>query len=184
MGDVTEKILHSDTIFQGKVLNLRIDTVELPDGSIGKREIIEHAEAVIVVPVTREGKLLLVKQYRCAVGRNTMELPAGNIDPGEAIEAAARRELQEETGYKAGEMTRLFSVHSTPGICTEVLHVFFASDLSRVEQNLDEGEFIEVYAVDWEKAMEMVWSGAISDAVSVAGILAVDSLMKKQWQQG
>lgn len=180
MSDLTEKILHSNTIYQGKVLNLRIDTVELPDGRTSKREIVEHAEAVIIVPITREGQLLLVKQYRCAVGRNTLELPAGDIEPGEELESSARRELQEETGCQPEELTRLFSVHSTPGICTEVLHVFLASGLTQLEQNLDDEEFIEVFPVSWEKAMQMIWSGEISDAASVAGILAADNYVKKR----
>lgn len=180
MRNLTEKLLDSKTIFRGKILNLRVDTVELPDGRKAKREIVEHSGAVIIVPVRQDGHLLLVRQYRHATGRITLELPAGNIEPGEELEASALRELQEETGYEANELVRLCSVYSTPGFSDEELHIFFASSLNLLKQNLDDDEFVEVLAVPWEQAINMVWSGEICDAASVAGILAVDSYMKNR----
>jgi ADP-ribose pyrophosphatase len=177
--DLTEKPLSSNTIYRGRILNLRVDTVELPDGRTGKREVVEHSGAVIIVPVNQDGQILLVRQYRYSVGRITLELPAGNIEPGESLESSARRELKEETGYEAKELTKLFSFFSTPGFSNEELHVFFASDLALSEQNLDDDEFVEVLAVPWEKAMQMVWTGEICDAASVAGIIGANHYMKK-----
>jgi ADP-ribose pyrophosphatase len=115
MSNLTEKVLHSNMIYRGKILNLRVDTVELPDGRISKREIVEHSGAVIIVPVKEDGQLLMIRQYRSATGRTAMELPAGNIEPGENLDSAALRELQEETGYEAKELVRLCSFFSTPG---------------------------------------------------------------------
>jgi len=180
MSDLTEKALDSNIIYRGRILNLRVDTVQLPDGRTGKREIVEHSGAVIIIPVNQDGQLLLVRQYRYAIGRSTLEAPAGNIEPGEDLESAARRELQEETGYKAKELTRLCSFFSTPGFCSEELHIFFASNLTLLEQNLDDDEFVEVFPVPWEEAIKMIWLGEICDAASVAGILAVDSHMKNR----
>ncbi|MDD4237130.1 MAG: NUDIX hydrolase [Desulfotomaculaceae bacterium] len=140
----------------------------------------EHTGAVIIVPVKQDGQLLMVRQYRSATGRTAMELPAGNIEPGEELESAALRELQEETGYKAKEIVRLCSFFSAPGFSDEELHLFFASGLTLLKQNLDDDEFIEVLSVPWEKAITMIWSGEICDSASVAGILAVDSYMKNR----
>jgi len=178
--DLTEKLISSNIIYRGKILNLRVDTVKLPDGQTGKREIVEHAGAVIIVPVSQEGKLLLVRQYRHAVGRTTLELPAGNVEPGETLESSALRELQEETGYTAKELVKLFSFFSTPGFSSEELHVFLASGLTPSKQNPDDDEFVEVISVPWKKAMQMVWSGEICDAASVAGIIGADSYMKNR----
>lgn len=180
MGNLTEKLLLSKTIYRGKILNLRVDTVELPDGHTAKREIVEHSGAVIIVPVKQDGQLVLVKQYRHATGKIALELPAGNIEPGEGLESSALRELQEETGYEAKELVKLCSVYSTPGFSDEKLHIFFATGLTLLQQNLDDEEFIEVLAVPWEKAITMIWSGEICDAASVAGILAVDRYMKNR----
>lgn len=180
ISDLTEKVLRSNIIYRGRILNLRVDTVELPDGRTAKREIVEHAGAVIIVPLKQDGQLLLVRQYRSATGRTALELPAGNIEPGEELESAALRELQEETGYKAKELVRLCSFFSTPGFSDEELHLFFASGLTLLNQNLDEDEFVEVLTVPWENAIQMIWSGEICDAASVAGILAVDSYMKNR----
>lgn len=180
MSNLTEKVLHSNMIYRGKILNLRVDTVELPDGRTSKREIVEHSAAVIIVPVKEDGQLLLVRQYRSATGRTALELPAGNIEPGEELESAALRELQEETGYEAQKLVRLCSFFSTPGFSDEELHLFFASGLTLLKQNLDDDEFLEVLSVPWEEAVKMIWAGEICDAASVTGILAVDSYIKNR----
>lgn len=180
ISDLIEKVLHSEIIYRGKILNLRVDTVELPNGRTSKREIVEHAGAVIIVPVKQDGQLLMIRQYRSATGRTAMELPAGNIEPGEELESAALRELQEETGYEAKELVKLCSFYSTPGFSNEELHLFLASGLTLLEQNLDDEEFIEVLTVPWGKAIDMIWSGEIYDAATVAGILAADTYMKNR----
>jgi ADP-ribose pyrophosphatase len=180
MSNLIEKVLDSNMIYRGRIANLRVDTVELPDGRTGKREVVEHAGAVAIVPVNEVGQLLLVRQYRHAVGKILVEIPAGIIEPGEELELSARRELQEETGCKAKELTRLCSFFSSPGFTSEELHIFFASGLTQLEQNLDDDEFLELFPVPWEQAINMILSGEICDAKSVAGILAADRYMKNR----
>ncbi|BAF59510.1 NTP pyrophosphohydrolases [Pelotomaculum thermopropionicum SI] len=173
-----EKVLSSEKIYEGKIVNLRVDTVVFPDGRTGTREVVEISEAVAVVPLTDKEELLLVRQYRHPVGKTLLEIPAGKLEPGEDPLDCARRELLEETGYEAGSMTRLFSFFSTPGFTPEELHLFMAGGLVLKEQNLDEDEFIDVVKVPLSRALEMVWNGEICDAKSVIGILAAGSLKK------
>lgn len=180
MSDLTDKVLDSNMIYRGSVINLRVDTVKFPNGRTGKREVVEHSGAVAIIPVNQDGQLFLVRQYRHAVGKSLLEIPAGRIEPGEDLESSARRELLEETGCEAKELVRLCSFFSTPGFTSEELHIFFASGLTLLEQNLDEDEFVEVLQVPWEKAIKMIWSGEICDAKSVAGILAADSYIKNR----
>lgn len=169
-------MLSSKKIYEGKIINLRVDTVALPDGRTGTREVVEYAGAVAVVPVNQKGELLLVRQYRHAVGKTLLEIPAGKLEPGEGPAVGARRELLEETGCEAGQLTRLISFYSTPGFTTEELHLFLATGLKLKEQDLDEDEFIDVVPVPFARALEMIWSGEICDAKSVAGILAAHNL--------
>ncbi len=159
-------------VFQGRVINLRVDNVALPDGSTGTREIVEYTGAVAIVPVNEKGELLLVRQYRYPVGKTLIEIPAGKIETGEDPTACAHRELLEETGYEAKKMTRLFSFYSTPGFTNEMIHLYLASELTLKQQKLDDDEFIEVEAVPYQHALDMIWTGEICDAKSVAGILA------------
>ncbi|NMA51625.1 MAG: NUDIX hydrolase, partial [Peptococcaceae bacterium] len=109
MDDLTEKILHSDTVYRGRALNIRVDTVELPDGRTGKREVVERPEMVVIVPVTADGQLLLVRQYKIAIDQTMLVLPAGNVEPGEDVAATAGRKLLAQTGYKPEALTRLVS---------------------------------------------------------------------------
>lgn len=131
------------------------------------------------MPVNEKGELLLVRQYRHAVGKTLLEIPAGKLEPGEEPVASAGRELLEETGCEAERLTRLISFFSTPGFTTEELHLFLATGLTLKEQDLDDDEFIDVVPVPYEKALEMIWSGEICDAKSVAGILAAHNLKNK-----
>jgi len=179
LSDFTEKVLSSKRVYEGRIINLRVDTVAFPDGRTGTREVVEYAGAVAVVPVNERGELLLVRQYRHAVGKNLLEIPAGKLEPGEDPATCAERELLEETGYEAEQITRLISFYSTPGFTTEELHLFLATGLKLKEQDLDEDEFIDVVPVPFARALEMIWSDEICDAKSVAGILAVHSLKSK-----
>ena len=124
-----EKLVSSEFIFKGRAVNLRVDTVELPDGRRTTREIVEHPECVAVIPVDGDGNILLVRQYRHAAGKSLLEIPAGGIDPGEDAEAAVRREMSEETGFSPRTVTRLGGFYSSPGFCTEYLHLYLATDL-------------------------------------------------------
>lgn len=179
MSDYTEKLLSSKMVFEGRIINLRVDTVTFPNGRTGQREVVEYAGAVAIVPVNEKGELLLVRQYRYAVGKTLLEIPAGKLEPGEDPETSAGRELLEETGCEAQELTKLISFYSTPGFTTEELHLFMATGLTAKEQSLDEDEFIDVVPVPFPQALKMIWTGEICDAKSVAGILAAHNLKNK-----
>jgi len=173
MSDHKEKMISSKRIYEGRIINLRVDTVTLPNGKTSKREIVEYAGAVAVVPMNKNGELLLVRQYRYAVGQTLLEIPAGKIEPGEDYAVSAGRELLEETGFTASNLKPLISFYSTPGFTNEQIHLFLATDLKLKKQKLDDDEFIDVVTVTLKQALEMIWSGKICDAKSVAGILAV-----------
>ncbi|MHB1042591.1 MAG: NUDIX hydrolase [Eubacteriales bacterium] len=151
-----------------------MDTVENPGGRTGTREVVEYNGAVAVVPLNENRELLMVRQYRYAVKKELLEIPAGKIEPGEDPAACARRELLEETGYKAADLTPVLHFFSTPGFTTEEMHIFVAVGLTPGEQDLDDDEFIDVVVVPFEKALEMIRSGEICDAKSIAGILTVN----------
>lgn len=178
--DYKENIISSERVYEGRIINLRVDSVQFPDGSTGKREVVEYAGAVAIVAVNEQGEVLLVRQYRHAAGKTLLEIPAGKLEKGEDYKASAYRELLEETGFKAAKLTRLISFFSTPGFTTEKLHLFLASGLGLEQQNLDQDEFIDVVRVKFENAVEMIWTGEICDAKSVAGILAVHTLRKEK----
>ncbi|MDD4334901.1 MAG: NUDIX hydrolase [Desulfotomaculaceae bacterium] len=179
MSDYEELMISSKTIYQGRIINLRVDEVSLPDGKSTNREVVEHAGAVAVVPLNEKGELLLVRQYRYAVGKNLLEVPAGKLNPGEDYASCAGRELTEETGYEAGNLKHLLSFYSTPGFTNEQIHLFLATDLILKKQNLDDDEFIDVETVSLKQALGMVLSGEICDAKSVAGILTTLNLQRE-----
>ncbi|GBE57151.1 ADP-ribose pyrophosphatase [bacterium BMS3Abin01] len=161
--------LSSRRIYQGSILNLRLDEVEQPDGRRTQREIIEHPGAAVIVPIDREGRLHLVRQYRDAAGETLLELPAGKLRPGEDPVECARRELREELGLTAGRMEHLASFYSSPGFCDEIMHVYLARDLTQGQQEMDRGEFIEPETREMEELDSLLQE--LRDAKSLAGIL-------------
>ncbi len=161
-----EKTLSSKRIYEGKVINLKVDEVSLPNGKQSKRELIEHPGAVAVIALTDERKLIMVEQYRKALERSLVEIPAGKLEPGEAPETTAARELEEETGYAADSLEKIISFSTSPGFADEVVHVFFARGLKKVQDGAatDEDEFVELLEVTVEEAEEMVRNGKVFDA--------------------
>ena len=168
-----EKTTHTTPIFDGKVVKLQVDDVILPNGKEGKREIIKHPGAVAVIAITNEGKLVLVEQYRKALERSIIEIPAGKREPGEEPIVTARRELEEETGYGAKELTFLQAFATSPGFADEVIHLFIAKDLYPIEEkaDLDEDEFVELIEVSLEEAQEMVADERIYDAKTAFAVI-------------
>ena len=161
----------TERIYDGKVVSLRVDTLQLSDGREARMEIVEHAEVVHILPVDEDGNLLLVRQYRAAVGKELLETPAGGIESGEEVEAAAQRELREETGYRADNFRLMASVYSSPGFCTELNHLFVATGLSYDPLEPDVDEDITLAPVTLAEAEELVASGKIGDAKSATCIL-------------
>lgn len=166
-----ERVTHSERKYEGRIISVRKDTVELTDGRAGQREIVEHPAVVAIVPIDSDGNVVLVRQYRLAAEDVLLEIPAGGVDHGEDIEAAAQRELQEETGYRAGVLELLAGFYVSPGYVTEFIHVFLATDL--VEDSIpgDEDEQIEIVRLTLEEALPLIETGELKDAKSIVGLI-------------
>jgi len=176
--DLAEKTIGSKPIYQGRVVNLRVDTVELPNGRTSTREVIEHKGAVAIVPMLDRETVILVKQFRQAVGRVLLEIPAGSLEIGEEPGDCARRELAEEIGYHSQKLTELFSSYLSPGYSSEKLHTYLAEELRRDVQKTDSDEFIEVVTIHLRDAVNMITSGEIVDAKSICGLLLASRLFE------
>ncbi len=167
-----QKRLNRELIYQGKIIEVYQDTIELPDGNIVKYDFIKHNGAAAVVPVTREGKILMVRQDRNAVNRETLEIPAGKRDGEEDPMVCVRRELEEETGYQCQRLEHLITLDSWVAFCDERIDVYVAMDLVPSRQHLDEDEFIDVEEWEIEQLEEMIFSGKIRDAKTIAGLMS------------
>lgn len=166
-----EKTVASRTIYKGKVLDLKVDTVTLPNGKTTEREVVVHRGAVAVVAVNETGEIVLIKQFRYPTGKILWEIPAGKINAEEVPQDCAVRELAEETGFGAREWQHMATFYTTPGFSDELMYVYLARDLYTDKREMDDDEFIEIHPVPLENATEMIKSGEIADAKSIAGIL-------------
>jgi len=166
-----EKVLATEAIFEGRVVKVRVDNVEMPGGRQTTREVVEHGEVVAVVVIDEQGQVLLEEQYRGAVGKKLLEIPAGGIEPGEDPEDAVCRELREEIGYLPQKIEKLGGFYAAPGYCTEYMHLYLATDLTPSRLFAEDSEGIRVVKVSLEHAVAMVISGEIHDGKSVAGLL-------------
>ena len=167
-----EKTLSSQLIYDGRAVKLRVDTVQLPSGRETKREIVEHSDCVAIVAVDADENVLLVRQFRKPIDKELLEIPAGGIDAGEDPVAAVRRELQEEIGYLPQKVERLGGFYSTPGYCTEYLHLYLATDLVPSQLHAEDTESISVVPVPLRQVPQLITSGDICDAKSIAGLFA------------
>jgi len=166
-----EKTLSSNYIYQGKIINLRQDKVKLPDGRDTIREIVEHPGAVVVLALTDDNKVVMIRQFRKPAGEVLWELPAGKVEPGEDLKICALRELEEETGYYPRKIKKLITFFSSPGFCNEKLTLFLAEDLEKRNKNEDADEFIEVELIKLNEALKLVEENIIKDAKTIIGIL-------------
>lgn len=168
--DFEEKTISSQDIFKGRIVKLRVDTVSLPDGRESTREVIEHAGAVAIVALDKDGQIVMVRQYRKPVEQVLLEIPAGTMEPNEEPLLCAQRELREETGYSAGNWQKILSYYSAPGFTDEQLHLYLATDLSDGEVEPDEDEFVETVYLPLEQAYKLIFEGQIKDGKSIIGI--------------
>jgi ADP-ribose pyrophosphatase len=168
---LTEKTLSVQRVYEGKIINLRRDTVELEGGGTAVREVVEHSGGVGVLALDEKDRVLMVRQFRYGVGRESLEIPAGKLNPGEDPEACGRRELEEETGYRPVSMTSMGFIDPSPAYVGEIIYIFLASGLEKTSQNLDEDERLEVERVPFDKAVAMCITGEITDAKTVAAVL-------------
>jgi ADP-ribose pyrophosphatase len=165
-----EKTISSEMIYKGRALNLRVDSVELPDGRKTKRTVVEHPDCIAVVALDNEQNVLLVKQFRKAIEKELLEIPAGGIDPDEDVETAVKREMQEETGYLPQKLVKLGGFYSTPGYCTEYLHAYLATDLVPGKLVAEDTDGIELVRVPVAELPALLASGKLTDAKSIAGL--------------
>lgn len=168
-----EHTVRRDTIFEGNIISLHVDDVKLPDGNYSKREIVTHPGAVAVIALNEDGKLILVKQFRKPLERTIIEIPAGKIEPNEAPEVTALRELEEETGYTSSSLTPVTSFYTSPGFADEIIHLYFAKDVQPLEEKVegDEDEFLEVVELSLEEVTQYVQEQKIYDAKTAYALL-------------
>lgn len=178
--DFTEKPLKQDYLYRGKIVNLRVDNAELPDGTTALREVVEHPGGVCVAALTDKEELLFVEQFRYPYMETVLELPAGKLEYGEDPFEAGKRELLEETGAAAKTYRDLGKLYPTPGYCGEIIHMYLAENLTFSEQHLDEDEFLEVRRIPLETAFQMVMRNEIRDSKTQVGILKTYQLIKGQ----
>ncbi|MFA5372320.1 MAG: NUDIX hydrolase [Sideroxydans sp.] len=179
--DLTEKQLDSRVMYAGGFLEVLKDNVQLPDGSHSTREYLTHPGAVAMLALLDNGKLVMERQYRYPLHREFIELPAGKIDEGEDILVTAQRELLEETGYVAREWIHLTTAWPCIGYSDERMEYFLARGLTYQGDKLDEGEFLEVFELSLEDALEWVRAGKISDSKTIVGLFWLEKILNGNW---
>ncbi len=170
---LTEKTVSCSYIFKGRIINLRVDKAELPNGNIADREVVEHPGGVCVAALTEDDCLLFVRQFRYPYSEELLELPAGKRDPGEAPLNTGKRELKEETGCTAKHFRSLGRVYPTPGYIDEVIYLYLATDLTQGQTNPDEDEFLVIEKIPLTDAVRMVMDDTIPDAKTQIAVLKI-----------
>ncbi len=171
--DLSERVLETKEIYAGRVVHLRVDTIQLPDGQESKREIVVHRGAVCIVAITDRQEVLMVRQFRLAAGKALLEIPAGTLEEGEDPLECAKRELLEETGYSAKELRPLFAAYLAPGYSTELIHSYLATGLFKPEKllSMDADENIALETIPIVGLESMILKGELHDSKSISSIL-------------
>lgn len=173
-----EKTIQTKNIFDGRVISLQVDEVQLPDGNKSKREIVKHPGAVAILALTKEGRLVFVEQYRKPLERSILEIPAGKLEPNEAPEKTAIRELEEETGYTTNCLKYITGFYTSPGFADEIIHLYFTDHLIPLDEPvaLDEDEFVEVCYLTLEEAEQQMAKRNIYDAKTAYALLYLKNM--------
>jgi ADP-ribose pyrophosphatase len=174
------KRIKREQSFKGRIIDFYSDTILIDNEKQVVFDFIEHKGASAMIPVDSDGNILMVRQYRNAIDSYTLEIPAGGLNPGEDNLACAIRECEEETGYKANNVQHLLDVHTTVAFSNELIKVYYSNDLTVSRQNLDEDEYVDVKRYSLEELMSMIYSGKITDAKTIAGLLAYDIGVRHQ----
>lgn len=174
-----EPTVESKRVYEGRIVNLRVDTVRLPTGRVTTREIAEHGNSVCIVPIDSDGNVLLVRQYRKPAEDTLLEVPAGGMDPGESPEDSALRELQEEIGHTADDLRPLSSFWLAPGWCTEFMYSFIATGLRQAKLAADDDENITVERIPLGDVPMLIQSGQIKDAKSILSLVMTLNLVDR-----
>ncbi len=169
--DIEERFIKKERKFTGNVVGIDIVTVNLPNGKEATRDVVVHPGGATIIPLSDDNCLYLVKQYRAALGKLMLELPAGKLDKGEEPLDCAKRELKEETGIKANKIKKISAINTTPGFCDETLHMYLATELELGEAELDKDEFLNVEKITIPKTLEMIENNEITDSKTIIGTL-------------
>ncbi|MBH7461849.1 NUDIX hydrolase [Clostridioides difficile] len=173
-----EKTISSDRVYTGKVITLKVDTVEIPGQGYQKRELVEVGGAVGIVAITDDNKVVLVKQFRKPIEKPIFEIPAGKLEKNESPKECAEKELKEETGYSAKNIKLIHKFFTSAGFSNEIMFVYLATGLTPGENNLDADEFLDVYEIELEEAYNMVLKNDVEDAKTSIGLLLVKDMFK------
>ncbi len=177
--ELFEKTISKNYVFEGKIINVRSDIAAYPDGKECVREVVEHNGGVCVAPLTDNGELVFVRQFRYPYGKTVLELPAGKLEKGEADYDAGKRELEEETGTVAGEYHKIGVFYPTPGYCGEIIHLYIAWNLTETQAHPDDDEYLELEKIPLEKAVDMVMNGEIPDGKTQTLIMRVAEMKRR-----
>ena len=177
--DFSEKTVSKEYIFKGEVINLRVDTVTTPAENTATRELVEHPGGVCVVPVDKDGCVIMAWQYRRPFDQNLFEIPAGKLTPGEDPLECGKRELEEETGVRAKRYTSMGKLYPSPGFCNEVVHMYVAQDLYKGNIHRDADEFMEIVRVPLGELVDKVLSGEIADAKTALALLKTNEMKNR-----
>lgn len=175
--ELWEKTLESQTLFEGRIVTVKLDKAQLVNGAVVSREVVEHPGGVCILPLFDDGTVSIVRQFRYPFQQVVTELPAGKLEKGEAHRPAALRELEEEVGVTCGKLTYLGCLYLSPGFSSEVLHMYLARELTQGQCHPDEDEFLEVERIPFAQLFQMVMSGEITDAKTVALVLKTKQLL-------
>lgn len=163
--------LGEEILYNGRILDLARETHRMPDGREARFEVVQHSGGAAALPVLADGRLILIRQFRPAIEDFILEIPAGRLEPGEDGAACVGRELQEEIGYRAGQLKKLGEIYSSVGFCNELIHIYLATDLQQVGQQLEEHEFIDLQIMTLDDALELVKNGLLLDAKTKVALL-------------
>lgn len=176
-----EKTIKTKEIYDGKIISVQVDDVKLPDGKVGKREIVKHPGAVAIIAITDDDKIIFVHQYRKPLEKSILEIPAGRLEEGEKPERTAVRELEEETGYTTDKLTFVTSFYTSPGFANEIIYIYMTTSLKKLTEVVsgDEDEFIEIKKLTLDEAVQYVKENKIQDAKTNYAVLYLQLLKKR-----
>ena len=164
-------------IYNGHIIDVYNDTMLLPDGRTAEWDYIGHKGAAAIVPVDKDGKIIMVRQYRNAIEKNTLEIPAGGLNPGEDMKTCATRELEEETGFRSEKVEHLIDLYTSVAFCNEKIGIYYTNDLIPSKQNLDDDEYVTIERYTLEELVRFIFEGVIEDAKTISAILAYKTKM-------
>jgi len=182
--ELFERKISSEKIFKGEIVELYVDKVKLPNNKIATREKVTHPGAVGIVPINKEGKIMLVKQFRYPLNSVLLEIPAGKLGKNEAPLDCAARELKEEIGAESGKLVHLITFYTSPGFCNEILYLYLAINFEKRGNNLDNDEFLQIVELKMIDALSFIENGKIKDAKTIIGILLARDYLKRDAKIG